>query len=100
MYPRSGDFLMVPVAPHLSLSRPLVLPGKTEVALRLDAYLPATLSVDGHINMALSGGDTLKVKRSTATTRFLRIRPEASFYNILEEKLRGNQVGDRKSQNR
>ena len=89
MYPQSKDFLLVPVSPHLSLDKPLVLPEQARVELRLDTYHPATLSVDGHINLPLSGGDTLLVKHSPHTTRFWRIRPRDSFYNILEEKLRG-----------
>jgi len=89
MYPQSKDFLVVPVSPHLSMDKPLVLPEKAQVELCLDTYHTATLSVDGHINLPLSGGDTLVIKRSPETTRFWRIRPRDSFYNILEEKLRG-----------
>lgn len=89
MYPQSRDFLMVPISPHLSMDKPLVLPEKAQVELCLDTYHIATLSVDGHINLPLSGGDTLLVKHSPKTTRFWRIRPRDSFYNILEEKLRG-----------
>jgi NAD+ kinase len=89
MHPQSRDFLMVPISPHLSMDKPLVLPEKAEVALCLDTYHAATLSVDGHINLPLSGGDTLAVKHSPHTTRFWRIRPRDYFYNILEEKLRG-----------
>lgn len=88
MYPQSRDFLLVPISPHLSLDKSLVLPEKAEVELCLDTYHTATLSVDGHINLPLSGGDTLVVKRSPHTTSFWRIRPRDYFYNILEEKLR------------
>jgi NAD+ kinase len=89
MYPQSRDFSMVPISPHLSMDKPLVLPEKAQVELCLDTYPAATLSVDGHINLPLSGGDTLLVKHSPHTTRFRRVRPRDSFYNILEEKLRG-----------
>jgi NAD+ kinase len=89
LHPGSGDFLLVPVAPHLSLPYALVLPETTEVELRLSTYHPATLSVDGHINLPLSDGDTLTIKRSPHKARFWRIRPENSFYSSLEEKLRG-----------
>jgi NAD+ kinase len=89
MYPQSRDCLMVPVSPHLSMDKPLVLPEKAQVELFLDTYHAATLSVDGHINLPLSGGDTLVIKHCPKTVRFWRIRPRDSFYNILEEKLRG-----------
>jgi NAD+ kinase len=87
---------MIPVAPHLSMDTPLVLPERAEVTLSPETHLPMTLSIDGHINLPLSGGDTLKIKRSSKITRFWRIRPQASFYNILEEKLRGKQGESRK----
>lgn len=99
MYPRSRDFLLVPVSPHLSMDKPLVLPEEARVALCLDTYHAATLSIDGHINLPLSGGDTLVVEHSPNTTRFWRIRPQGSFYNILEEKLLGKQDESRKSKN-
>ncbi len=89
VYPHSRDLLLVPVAPHLSLPYPLVLPEKAVVTLRLDTYHKALLSVDGHINLPLSSGDTVTVRRSPNIARFLRIRPRDAFYGLLEEKLRG-----------
>jgi NAD+ kinase len=89
LYPQSRDLLLVPVAPHLSLPYPLVLPEKAVVTLRPDTYQPAVLSVDGHINLPLSSRDTVTVRRSPHVARFLRIRPRAAFYGFLEEKLRG-----------
>jgi len=91
LYPQSRDFLLVPVAPHLSLSHPLVLPEKSVVTLRVDTYHAAVLSIDGYINLPLSSRDAVTVKRSRHVTRFLRLRPRESFYNRLEDKLRGKQ---------
>jgi NAD+ kinase len=91
LHPQSGDFLLVPVAPHLSLPYPLVLPAKAVVTLRLNSFQPAVLSIDGHINLPLNSRDTVTVRRSPRVARFLRIRPRESFYGFLEEKLRGKQ---------
>ncbi len=91
LHPQSRDFLLVPVAPHLSLSHPLVVPETAEIVLRLNTYHAATLSVDGHINLPLSDGDTVTVKRSPHVARFYRIRPQNSFYRSLEDKLKGKQ---------
>jgi NAD+ kinase len=89
LYPQSQDLLLAPVAPHLSLALPLVVPATAVVTLRLDTYLSATLSVDGHINLPLANGDTVMVRRSPHVARFLRVRPMGSFYGSLEEKLKG-----------
>ena len=91
LYPQSEDFLLVPIAPHLSSAYPLVLPGTVGLELHLGTYHSATLSIDGHINLPLSNGDIITVKRSPYKARFWRIRPEDSFYNSLEEKLKGKQ---------
>jgi NAD+ kinase len=91
IYPHSHDMLLVPVAPHLSLPYPLVLPEEAVVSLRLETYHRAVLSIDGHINLALSSGDTVIVRRSPRVARFLRLRPRNEFYHLLEAKLRGKQ---------
>lgn len=89
LYPQSGDFLLVPIMPHLSSAYPLVLPATTIVQLRINAVHQATLSIDGHINLTLSDGAMATVKQSPHKTRFLRIHPQNSFYRSLEQKLKG-----------
>lgn len=91
MYPQSRDFLLVPIAPHLSSAYSLVVPGTAEVKLVLNTYHAATLSVDGHINLPLADGDIITVKRSPHVARFRRISSEDSFYSSLEDKLKGKQ---------
>jgi NAD+ kinase len=92
LHPQSQDFLLVPVAPHLTAAYTAVLPGTAELRLRITAVHPATLSIDGHINLPLSGEDTVTVRRSPYTVRFLRIHLGASFFGSLEERLKGRQV--------
>jgi len=89
IYLQSRDFLLVPIATHLSSSYAMVLPETAEVKLRVTTVHPATLSIDGHINLPLASGDIITVRRSSHTTRFWRIRPETSFYSSLEESLKG-----------
>jgi NAD+ kinase len=89
VYPHSRDLLLVPVAPHLSLPYPLVLPEKAVVTLRVETYHWALLSVDGHINLPLPSDATVTVKRSPHVARFLRLRPRNEFYELMEAKLRG-----------
>ena len=89
LYPRSKDFLLVPITPHFSPAHAMVLPSTTVVQLQISAVHQATLSIDGHLNLPLSDGASITVKHSSSTIRFLRIHPEASFYSSLEKKLKG-----------
>ena len=91
LYPQSPDFLLVPIAPHLSSSYPMVLPEKAELKLRLNTYNPVSMSVDGHVNLSLSSKDNITIRRSPYMVKFLRIRPRESFYSSLEDKLKGKQ---------
>ena len=89
LHPQSGDFLLLPILPHLSADYALVLLATAVVKLHLMVTHQATLSIDGHINLPALDGATIRVKQSAQKTRFLRIHPKASFYGSLERKLRG-----------
>ena len=91
LYPQAKDFLLVPIAPHLSSSYAMVLSQAAVVRLCITTVHQATLNIDGHINMPVSSGSIITVKRSPNTTRFLRIHPETYFYSSLEERLKGRQ---------
>ena len=91
LHPQAKEFLLLPIVPHLSASYTLVLPATAVVKLRISAVHPATLNVDGHVNLSLPDGATITVRRSANTTRFLRIHPETSFYSTLEKRLKGKQ---------
>jgi len=88
LHPQAKELIMLPVAPHLSSAYTLILPSTAMVKLRLGTTQSAVLSVDGHINLPLSGGAVVTVKHSSNIVRFLRIHPETSFYSSLEQRLR------------
>lgn len=90
LYRESKDILLLPVLPHLDLAHPLVLPSTAEVKLTVNTTHEATLCVDGHINLSLTSGAIITVRRSSDTARFLRIQSADSFYSSLEHKLKGN----------
>ncbi len=93
LYPGSHDFTLVPLVPHLGLPFPLVLASTSEVTLRITGDQEATASVDGHINLPLSGGAVIKVKPSDYQVSFLRVH-EPCFYSSLEQKLKGTRNND------
>lgn len=89
MPPRAKEILLLPITPHLSSAYTLVLPSESVIDLRLSITHPATLSVDGHINLPLPSGAKVTVKHNASITRFMRIHPEKSFYSHLEQRLKG-----------
>jgi len=91
LHPQAREFLLLPIMPHLSSSYTLVLPSTATVKLDITTVHPATLNIDGHVNLSLSSGATITVKRSSHVVRFLRIHPEAAFYSSLEKRLKGKQ---------
>lgn len=88
LHPQAEEFILIPIAPHLSPVYPLVLPPTAVVELQLTSVLEATVSIDGHINLSAASGASIRVKVSPHRTRFLRIHGEA-FYASLEQKLKG-----------
>lgn len=89
LHPQVKEFLLLPIAPHLSSAYTLVLPSTATVNLCVVAAYEATLSIDGHINLPLSVGAMVIIRHSSHTARFLRIHPQSSFYGSLEQKLKG-----------
>jgi NAD+ kinase len=88
LYPQSRDWLLVPAVSHLGLNYSLLLASSSKVSLQLATTNQATLSIDGHINIAIADGTVINVSPGAKKTRFLRIHPQSSFYDTLEEKLR------------
>ncbi len=88
LYPQSADTLLVPIVSHLSPGYSLILPASSRVELKTVGPSPATLSIDGH-NYEISGSSVIRVRKSEQKTRFLRVHPPDTFFNYLEEKLRG-----------
>ncbi|MFC1957961.1 NAD(+)/NADH kinase [Chloroflexota bacterium] len=91
LHPQAEEFLLLPVMPHLSAAYAVVLPSMAVVKLCLGSEYSGIVSIDGHINLPLSGGSAVTVKHSADTVRFLRIHPEVSFYSTLEQRLKGKQ---------
>jgi len=87
--PELRNILMVPVAPHLSLDRPIVLPegAKIEVNVSSDMESDPVLSVDGTRLCALSPGDSIRIQASDLSAQFIRLRDRNYFYRSLLDRL-------------
>jgi NAD+ kinase len=93
LHPQSTDFVMAPILPFLSYSYPMVIPANSISRLALGTNTSGIISIDGHINIDLAGGDVVTVKHSTGTVRFLRVHHH-SFYETLEQRLKGKHPDD------
>ncbi len=85
--PQLRNILLVPVAPHLSMERPIVLAEGVKVRIAVVGHRPAVLTVDGHAHAALENGDTVAVEASRHVARFARVREPTYFYKTLVSRL-------------
>ncbi len=85
--PELRNILLVPVAPHLSMERPIVLAEGVTVRITVVGHRSAALMVDGHVEADLSDQDVVRVEASPHTARFARVRDRTYFYKTLLERL-------------
>ncbi len=87
--PDLRNILVVPVAPHLSLDRPIVLPegAVVEVLVTPDSQSDIMLAADGLPLCQLCSEDRVTVQASNQVTRFVRLRERSYFYRSLLDRL-------------
>lgn len=87
--PELRNILIVPVAPHLTMDRPIVLSeGSTvEVLAAPDSHSEIVLTVDGRLIENLQSGDRVRVQASEYVSRFVRMRERNYFYRSLLDRL-------------
>jgi NAD+ kinase len=85
--PQLRNVLLVPVAPHLSMARPIVLSEGVTVRITVTGGRPAVLTVDGQIQAELQSGDAVAVEASPYAARFARVQEQTYFYKTLVARL-------------
>lgn len=85
--PELRNFVVVPVAPHLSLNRPLVLSEGTQVRVQAFWDHEAMLTVDGHFHLDMEEGDEVTVGANPHPALFVRTGGRHDFYQTLVERL-------------
>jgi NAD+ kinase len=88
MPPELHNILVIPIAPHLSLERAIVLAEGAVVDLRISTDHEAILTVDGQFALALADGDRVVVRASPYHARFARVQERTYFYKTLMARLR------------
>jgi NAD+ kinase len=87
--PELKNILVVPVAPHLSLDRPMVLSegAMIEVIVSPETQTDVILTVDGENVGELQHGDSIVVRASEKHSRFIRLRGKDYFYRSLLDRM-------------
>jgi len=88
IYPDSENLLFVPICPHTLSNRPVVLPSKFSIKLKvMSRDKVCFLTMDGQKGMYLKQDDVIEVRKSR---RFCEIylHPEKSFFEVLRKKLK------------
>jgi NAD+ kinase len=87
MHPSLDAIVLVPMFPHTLNSRPLVVPGDSEIKLVLrDDVGNAKVSFDSQMEFEIEPGQSLKVRKMKQRLRLVH-PPGHSFYNVCRSKL-------------
>ncbi len=85
--PELKNMLLIPLAPHLSLERAIVLSQGSMVRVKVHTDHTAILTVDGQTEVELADGDWVQVVASPRVGRFIRLQDRAYFYATLMQRL-------------
>lgn len=83
MPPELRNILLVPVAPHLSSDRAIILSEGAFVTIRVESSHQAVLSMDGHDPVIMENGDFVRVEASELNVYFIRFHDAGFFYRNL-----------------
>ena len=81
--PELQNILLVPIAPHLSIDRAIVLAKGASVNITVHTDHQAVLSLDGQAPVKLVDGDWVDVRNSNHTVKFVRFQDPGYFYRNL-----------------
>jgi NAD+ kinase len=88
--PELRNILIVPVAPHLSVERAIVLHEGSWVRVVVKTEHEASLTIDGQPSIMLQDGDQVLVRVGEHTLQFIRVKNPDYFYQILTSRMNQN----------
>lgn len=87
VHPEVQAILLSPICPHSLTHRPLVIPDKSKITLRmLPAYQSMTLTLDGQVAFPLEEQDVVSINHRPARRVPLIKNLERDFFETLKEK--------------
>ncbi len=85
--PQLQNFLVLPVAPHLSFERPLVLYPDAVVKIKVEMDHQAIATADGQNPVILVNGDEVVIRKHERESLFARVDGPSYFYHRLMQRL-------------
>jgi len=85
--PELQNFLLIPLAPHLSLDRALVLSKGVTVRIQVSTDHTAVLTGDGQFEVEVADGDEIIMSAGPWVGRFVRLQAKNYFYRTLMHRL-------------
>ena len=92
--PELKNILLIPVAPHLSIERAIVLARGSTVTVIVRTEHGAVISGDAASERPLCDGDRIIVEAGPHTARFVRVQEPNYFYRTLMERMGKNPAAD------
>jgi NAD+ kinase len=88
--PTLRNILLVPIAPHLSVDRAVVLSEGASVTISVRDRSEAVLSVDGQTPIPLADDDRVEIRLGDYAARFVRFGDPGYFYRNLTAHMNQN----------
>jgi NAD+ kinase len=92
--PELRNILLVPVAPHLSVDRAIVLHEGSTVSIIVRTTHEASLSADGGAPVHLEDGDRVDVRAADVAAEFVRLQDPGYFYRNLTSRMNQNPAAE------
>lgn len=90
MPPELRNILIMPVAPHLSVDRAIILAEGASVNIQVDTDHEAVFSVDGQPPVSMQTGDGVRVTAGENTSQFVRFQDRGYFYRNITKYMEQN----------
>jgi NAD+ kinase len=90
--PELHNMVLVPICPHLSLERTIVLAEGATVTAVVESASHGAVIVDGVTTVQLQQGDRVVLAKSPHETRFVRLYDRRQVYETLMERLKPRKV--------
>lgn len=81
--PELRNILIIPVAPHLSVDRALIISEGSGLTMTVHTTHEAVMSVDGHAPIAMLSGDAVTVTANDFSLHFVRFQDPGYFYRNI-----------------